>query len=234
MKAMATRRLRGFTLVELLVALFITAIMFAIGYGALDQALTGRKNVEAQANRMVSIQRALRMFEQDIGLLTPRPVRDAIGGAYLAPLVAGTGSSTGISTGNSASGGSGTAMSNLTLQSTALLTLTRAGWTNPAGVTRSELQRVFYTLEDGKLVRYTLPVLDAAGAVPAVRRELVDQVDALTFRYMDAGHHWQDTWSHPSTGSAQLASMRELPIAIEVTLVLKDWGSLVRVIEVAG
>lgn len=222
---------RGFTLVELLVAMFITAIMFAIGYGAIDQALTGRKNVEAQANRLIAIQRALRMFEQDIGLLHPRPVRDAIGGNYLASLVAGTGSSTGTSLGSSSSSGAPT-MSNLTLQSTALLTLTRAGWTNPAGINRSELQRVFYTLEDSKLVRYTLPVLDAAGAVPASRRELLDQVDALTFRYMDAGHRWQATWSQPATGIAR--QLRDRPVAIEVTLVLKDWGSIVRVIEVSG
>lgn len=228
------RRARGFTLIELVVALFITAVMFAIGYGALDQALTGRKSVETQANRLVSVQRALRMFEQDIELLTPRPVRDAIGSNYLAPLIAGTGSSAGTQSGSSASS-NGTAMSNLSLQSTALLTLTRAGWANPAGVTRSELQRVFYVLEDGKLVRYTLPVLDASGAVPAFRRELMDQVDAVTFRYMDAGHHWQDTWSRSSsTGGPLQSSMRELPVAIEVTLALKDWGSIVRVIEVAG
>ena len=229
--SMTKRHDRGFTLVELVVALFITAVMFAIGYGALDQALTGRKNVEAQANRLVSIQRALRAFEQDIGLLHPRPVRDAIGGNLLAPLIAGKGSSTGTSLSSSASSGT-TAMSNLTLQSTALLTLTRAGWTNPAGINRSELQRVFYTLEDNKLVRYTLPVLDAAGAVPAIRRELLDQVDALTFRYMDAGHRWQDTWTQPPSGTA--APPRERPVAIEVTLVLKDWGSIVRVIEVSG
>ena len=30
------RRVRGFTLIELLVALFIAAVMFAIGYGALE------------------------------------------------------------------------------------------------------------------------------------------------------------------------------------------------------
>ncbi len=231
--SMMTRNDRGFTLVELLVALFITAIMFAMGYGAIDQALTGRRNVETQASRLLAIQRTLRMFEQDIGLLHPRPVRNPIGDDYQAPLVAGTASSTGTSS-SSAASGADTVMSNLTLQSTALLTLTRAGWTNPAGVNRSELQRVFYTLEDGKLLRYTLPVLDAAGAVPAARRELLDQVDALTFRYMDAGHRWQATWSAASSGSAQLPAMRERPVAIEVTLVLKDWGSIVRVIEVSG
>src|SRR5450631_3138052 len=71
MTAMAQHKEHGFTLVELLVALFITAIMFAIGYGAIDQALTGRKNVETQASRLLAIQRTLRMFEQDIGLLHP-------------------------------------------------------------------------------------------------------------------------------------------------------------------
>src|SRR6185437_15447994 len=34
-------RSRGFTLIELLVALFIAAVMFAMGYGAIHQALVG-------------------------------------------------------------------------------------------------------------------------------------------------------------------------------------------------
>jgi prepilin-type N-terminal cleavage/methylation domain-containing protein len=36
---------RGFTLIELLVALFIAALMFAMGYGAIHQALTSRESL---------------------------------------------------------------------------------------------------------------------------------------------------------------------------------------------
>lgn len=218
-------RPRGFTLVELLVAILITAIMFAIGYGSLDQALRGRVEVKEQSQRLLAVQRAMRLLETDLELLQPRPVRNAIGDSYQAALVArnGTGvSGNGIDAGNS-----------LQIQAAALLTLTRAGWSNPAAVRRSELQRVSYLIEDGKLVRYYLPVLDAAGVLPMKRRELLDQVESLSFRYMDAGHGWRDEWQ-PNASAADLRQMRIRPVAIEFTLKLKDWGTLVRIVEVAG
>jgi len=41
-------RLRGFTLIELLVAMFIAAIMFAMGYGAIRQALNTHESLKDQ------------------------------------------------------------------------------------------------------------------------------------------------------------------------------------------
>jgi len=46
-------RSRGFTLIELLVALFIAAVMFAMGYGAIHQALVGHETIKQQQDRMV-------------------------------------------------------------------------------------------------------------------------------------------------------------------------------------
>ncbi len=118
----------GFTLVELLVALFITAILFAIGYGAINQALKNRDRVQQSQDRLVALQRTIRTMVQDFAQTAPRPVRDGLGSGYVAAL---------------ASGGSGGV----------LVTLTRAGWSNPAGVQRPSLQRVRYSLVDGHLRR---------------------------------------------------------------------------------
>jgi general secretion pathway protein J len=244
-----TMRARGFTLIELLVALFITAIMMAMGYAAVNQAATGRVSVEKQTTRILQVQRALRTLEQDIELLAPRPVRDPLGGDNLAALVVGstaslsaaaTGAAAGASgsssgsvssaSGSTASGTTSTA-SSLALQATALLALTRGGWANPVGVPRPEEQRVSYQLEAGKLVRYHQPVLDAVGETPLVRRELLDDVTSIRFRFMDAGHNWQENWQ--LTGRTR-QTLRFRPVAIEVTLVLKDYGTLVRVVEIAG
>lgn len=216
---------RGFTLVELLVALFITAIMFAMGYGAIDQALSSRTAIDEQAARLLAVQRAFRLLEQDLELLQPRPVRNPIGDDYQASLVAGTGNTAGTSAD----------ANSLALQAVAVLSLTRAGWSNPAAVSRSELQRVGYVLEEGTLVRFHLPVLDAAGASAVTRRELLEDVEALSFRYMDASHRWLDSWqSNANTVDPRRQVLRTRPVAVEITLKLKDWGSLIRIVEIAG
>jgi general secretion pathway protein J len=244
----------GFTLVELLVALFITAIMFAIGYRGLDEALTSRRALDQQSARLIAVQQAMRTIEQDFELLQPRPVRQPIGDGYLpalqsaqdlgpgAPLTVaspGLGSATtsGSTTGGSATGGSTTSGSAGSLQGTTgpLVTLTRGSWTNPVGLPRSELQRVSYSIENGALVRSYWPVLDATTPVAPVKRTLVDHVKRLTLRYMDAGRQWQSAWPPGSLGAAPVnQTLRLRPVAVEVTLELEDWGVVLRYIEVPG
>jgi general secretion pathway protein J len=223
---------RGFTLVELLVALFITAIVFAMGYSALSQALTSRKQVDEQATRLSDVQQAIRVIEQDFELLQPRPVRDLQGSAYLPPLTLNQNAAGGS---GSSSASSGSALTVAAQQGLALLSLTRGSWANPAGLPRSELQRVSYALREGKLLRQYQPELDTTGAASFEERELLDQVESLSLRYMDASFAWYTLWPTPLVQRLPLnEQLRARPIAIEITLTLKDWGKLVRVIEVAG
>jgi general secretion pathway protein J len=210
-------RCRAFTLIELLVAMFITAILFAIGYGALDQALRSRGAIEQQSARLTSVQRAMRLMEQDFELLQPRPVRYAAGTGYQGALVSATTAGVGAAAGD-----------------VPIVSLTRGGWSNPAGVARSELQRVAYVLRDHHLIREYWAVLDAAPGAEPLQRTLLDDVDALSLRYMDAGHRWQSVWPAPGVGGADLRRLRFRPVAVEITLDLHDWGRLVRVVEVAG
>jgi general secretion pathway protein J len=72
-----TRRNRGFTLIELLVAMFIAAIMFAVGYGAINQAMRNRDG----------LQTAMRVLEQDFVQLQPRPIRQPLGDGWLPALM---------------------------------------------------------------------------------------------------------------------------------------------------
>ncbi|MCC7461472.1 MAG: type II secretion system minor pseudopilin GspJ [Gammaproteobacteria bacterium] len=207
----------GFTLIELLVAMFITAVLFAIGYGALDQAMRSRGTVERQAARLTAVQRALRLMEQDFELLQPRAIRDPGGSGYQPALLTG------------ATAGVGAAAGDLPI-----VTFTRGGWSNPAGVARSELQRVAYVLRDHQLVRQYWAVLDPAPGSTPRQRVLLDEVEALSLRYMNAGHQWQSGWPPPGVGGTDLRRQRMRPVAVEITLELRDWGQLVRIVEVAG
>jgi general secretion pathway protein J len=113
-----------------------------------------------------------------------------------------------------------------------LVTFTRVGWANPAGIQRPAVERVTYILEDGTLRREHWPELDATLQTPTVRRELLDKVKSVTLRYMDVSFNWRDEWPPPTLVGDPTANLRLRPVAVEVTLELEDWGKIVRVIEI--
>jgi general secretion pathway protein J len=198
-------RSRGFTLIELAVAIFITAILFAIGYGAVNQAVNNREALEERQERLLAVQTTMRVISQDINQLALRPIRDNSGNSYL-PVLRASGNSERV------------------------LELTRGGWANPAGVQRPALQRVTYVLEDKKLRREYTPVLDSLLTEEKIERVLCTGVKSAVFRYMDDSRNWRDTW--PAQTSAQGQNLRLRPIAVEVTLDLEDWGKIKRIFEV--
>ncbi len=252
------RRAAGFTLVELLVAIVISAIIAVIGYRALDQALRSRQEVDEQSARLIAVQQALRTIEQDIELLQARPIRQPTGDGYLpafmsAPNVGsmlsssstssfGNSGSSGSSNGGSGSGDNSTTISTLGTISTLngatlpLVSFTRGGWTNPAGLPRPELQRVSYSIENGALMRSYTPELDATLSTLPIKRKLIDHVKSFGMRFMDAGHNWQSQWPAQTVGGVdqQTIVLRYLPVAVEVTLELDDVGVLMRHIEGPG
>jgi len=210
-----SRRDQGFTLLEVLVALFIAALMFAMGYGAIQQGLTGHESVKAQQGQLLELQTAVRLLEQDFAQLAPRPVRQAVGEEPAQPALQGA------------------------LPGTQpIVALTRDGWANPAGLQRPGLQRVAYYLENGTLRREYWNVLDPTLASTTARRNLLSHVKTLTIRYLDVSRQWQDQWP-PATSTVLIGSslelmLRERPLAVEITIDTEDWGKIVRIIEIAA
>jgi general secretion pathway protein J len=198
---------RGFTLIELMVAILIAAIMAAMAYGAVNQAMTSRVMLEDRQARLLAVQTTMRVMAQDFGQLASRPVRDPTGDG-MQPVL----------------------KSNQT--TSPYLTFTRGGWANPAGVQRPTLQRVSYVLDGKKLRREHWPVLDALLATQTVKRELLDGVKSVQFRYMDVNRQWKDSWPPQGLAGAPAINFRSRPIAVEVTIDLEDWGKIRRVFEV--
>jgi general secretion pathway protein J len=67
---MSARSSRGFTLVELAVAILIVAIIAAIGYGTINQAIKSREMLKDQQTQLLGLQNAVRLMEQDFVALT--------------------------------------------------------------------------------------------------------------------------------------------------------------------
>ena len=238
-------RSSGFTLLELLVAMFIAAIIFAMGYGTINQAVKNREGLQDQQKRLLELQTAVRTMEQDFLQLVQRPIRDPVGGTYQAALVANANSSTG--SGGLSSGGLSSSVSGS--GALPLVALTRGGWTNPTGLQRPALQRVAYYFQDGTLRREYWTVLDPTQSSTAVRRDLITHLKSVSLRFMDvqAGQvqpvqgqsqtgsqngNWSPVWP-PINGAGQ-NNLRYRPIAVEITLETEDWGKIVRIVEMAG
>jgi general secretion pathway protein J len=231
----APTRAHGFTLIELIVALFITAIIFSVGYGGINQALRNHEQLKEHQARLSEVQNAVRVMVQDFSELSARPIRDPLGQNWLASITtqAGDASSSG-STSSAAAAAAAPDSDDDTDTDTSsddqtpdLIAFTRGGWANPAGVQRPTLERVSYRFANGTLRRMHWTVLDGTEASLPVRRDLLTHVKSVAFRFMNDGREWVTQW--PALGSGTL---RSRPFAVEITLELEDWGHIVRVIEV--
>jgi hypothetical protein len=57
-------------------------------------------------------------------------------------------------------------------------------------------------------------------------------VKTIQFRYLDNNQTWQNQWPPANIGLPESTWIR--PAAVEVTVDFKDWGTIRRLIEVAG
>jgi general secretion pathway protein J len=190
----------GFTLIEMLVALAITAVVAVMAYGGLRSALEARDVLQAQERRLTQVQILFQLLSRDLRHLQPRPVTNEF--EEFEPALR---SEFGVPE---------------------RLRLTRNGWQNFADAPRSSLQRVVWRVEDDRLLRGYWPVLDRSGELPLIERTVIDEVLDLRLRFLDLGSgapRWLDAWPPQDRG------LDDLPAAVEVTLELEGTGRLQRV-----
>jgi general secretion pathway protein J len=157
--------------------------------------------------RLREVQRAVHLLVSDLRQVAPRPVRETVGDGYRAALLRDPNAIT-------------------------LFELSHAGWPNGAGTPRGTVQRVLYRIEERKLIREHWNVTDATLATAPVKRELLGGVERVEVRYMSPGREWDTQW--PPLGGTGDRAFRMRPLAVEVTIVLEDYGELKRLVEVPG
>lgn len=201
----------GFTLVEVLIALAITVIVAVLAYSGISTVLSGADSLRSSSQNLLEINRALSLINRDLRYFSNRPIRDEFGD--LQPAL---------------SGGPLTFFP---------LMLTRDGWHNGQALPRSDLQRVYYFLEEGALWRAYYTVLDRAVDTEPRRLRLLEGVEEFELRFLDSldsltvdrdlvvdTRNWARDWvAEPAAQSAA-----EPPVALEIRLQIQGLGEVRR------
>lgn len=150
----------GFTLVEIIIAMAIFAVIMVIVMASLNMVMRAQEQVSARAKRLGNVQMAMVVLIRDLTQIVPRPVRDNNGELIKALLIDKT--------------------------NPIRLEFTSGGVINPNGMhQKSSLQRVGYGMEGDTLVRFGWPVLDRAPNTPIGKRRLLDGVTDLKIEYVN-------------------------------------------------
>ena len=197
---MPSRTQSGFTLLEILVAASIFAIMSVIAITGIKSVLDAQESTNKVANLMRSLQNTLFYLEQDLQYVSNRNIRDEYGDEQTA-----------IKAGSSGIQG---------------LAITRAGIRNPQGLKRSNLVRIRYWLDNNTLIRSRYKSLDRGPDNETIDRKLIDQIDEIEFRFLNNENKWIGFWPQP----VQQNTAQELPRAVEITLTHIELGKIKRLI----
>ena len=165
---MTLNKAKGFTLTEILIALFIFSIVLA---GALQVfnfiQVTSEAN-EKQIQRLREVQLAFRQLEDDIRHMVPRDRRNSFGDR--APLLKAESQS-----------------------ANNYIEFTRANWRNPAKLKRSNLQHVKYEFVDDRIERHYWLYVDSAREGQELSRDFLTQVEALKMEFL-TNDTWKKDW----------------------------------------
>lgn len=197
----------GFTLIEVLLAMVITAFIGIMAYQGLSAAMTAAEGHEQETRRMVELQLPWTVLERDVRHAVNRPVLDSYGDEQPAL--------------------SGGELEEFPLR------LTRRGRIAPADVGYGDLQRVRYVLEGDTLYRESWSVLDRYNEDDTLQRTLlIGNVQRIELAFLDTatagaapgalGGEWLEEWDKPD----------QLPRAVDITITLKDIGEVRRVFSI--
>ncbi len=159
-------RVRGFTLIEMLVVFGVFALIGVISSQIVSRVIDNQRVMQERGSRLTEVQRAMHIIQRDVLQLAARPVRDQLGDP----------------------------LPSLVIDADGLIEFTRLGWRNPLGQARSELQRVAYVIREGDLYRVYWRVLDRTPDTEPVLQKLLGDVERLEFSALDLAGDEHSFW----------------------------------------
>lgn len=198
------RNHNGFTLLEMMVAIGIFALIAAISYGTLNQFIDNRALIEQKNDELKSLQNVMMLFERDLRSALIRPVRDGFGDKEAA-LISGLDSDLGPGE---------------------LLRFTSA---QPDATMSSlqRLQRVAWRFNDGQLSRITWRVLDRDQDSTEYDRLLLEDLSDVVISF------WSYNDNDVLEVLSAWPDSEKIPQGIEFLVTLKSGRQYRRLLELA-
>lgn len=214
---MSSRNNLGFTLIEVLVALAIFAVMAALAVGGMANLVASKEAQTSHASAFNATQLGYAMLQQDLSQVVKRAVK--LPENKRLPSFIGE-----VASGRPQA---------ISSDEQALLAFTRAGLPNPQALAaRSTLQRVEYFLLGKNLMRRTWPNLDPHldPANPDVPNDklLLAGVNSLQLDYLDVAGNTKPSWRLATTTpvSTEIDERVDLPVAVIMKLDLENYGAV--------
>lgn len=192
---------RGFTLLEVLVAVGIFALTSAMAYAGLTRMLETRERLNTEQQFWRTLTLAFTQIEDDLSQARPRTGRDTLGN----PQPAFRGQPV-----------DPRAVSEPSMQ------FVRGGVFVLGEGSGPDLVHVGYRLREGRLLRLIWPALDQAAVAEPREMPLLANVTALETRFRATDGRWVDRWPAGT-------DLKEVPGAVEVKFTVDGRGEFTRV-----
>lgn len=227
----------GFTLLELLVALAVTAGIAVLSWQFIDGAIRASTRGGDVLREVDALERFWQAFDMDlqqsrVPVVVSEDV-DVAAATGLQPAALEFAGGDDLSGRPLALPVNGTARP--------WLFLLRESGEHPGQPMRVGLQRVLYSLEEGRLLRQSWPErhLQAAPEQTVVR-ELANGIDTIRVRFLaPSARDWSDTWppldtALPESSTPDTGPLASLPLAISLTLHTEALGDVERLFVLPG